>query len=156
MESKGIAERVVGRPKRSQLYWLAAGILLQFPGRLGDLGFGHIMKPPLPNYCVRPDSAPKGYDVTRASKRAGAERTGLSRPSTKITRHRCLSTHLYCSFSVDQDVIRETNAVLAKRFPAATNVRIENAAHFPWLEQPDAFAKTILGFYREVIPVGAA
>src|SRR6185503_18555432 len=53
MESKGIAERVLGRPKRSRLYWLAAGILLQFPGSFGDLGFGHIMKQLLPNYYVR-------------------------------------------------------------------------------------------------------
>ena len=156
MESKGIAERVLGRPKRSRLYWLAAGILLQFPGSFGDLGFGHIMKQLLPNYYVRPDLAPKGYDVTRASKRAWR---GTNRSIKAIHEDYLAQMSLDAPVLIiqgDQDVIRETNAVLAKRFPAATNVRIESAAHFPWLEQPDEFATTILGFYREVIPAGAA
>lgn len=70
MESKGIAERVIAKPKRSRMAWVAAGTLMQFPGKLGDLGFGYIMKQLLPNYVVRPESAPKAFDVTRASKRA--------------------------------------------------------------------------------------
>lgn len=49
----------------------------------------------------------------------------------------------------EQDVIRETNALLAERFPRATNVRVQNAGHFPWLEQPDVFSATMREFYRE-------
>ena len=47
------------------------------------------------------------------------------------------------------DVLRETNSVLAARFPRAVNVLIDDAAHFPWLEQSEAFSKAVLGFYRD-------
>ena len=50
----------------------------------------------------------------------------------------------------EQDVIRETNALLAERFPRATNVRIPDAAHCPWMEAPAAFSKAVLDFYRSV------
>ena len=50
----------------------------------------------------------------------------------------------------DQDVIRETNALLAARFPTAANVRIANTAHFPWVEDPAAFSKTVLDFYSRL------
>jgi pimeloyl-ACP methyl ester carboxylesterase len=46
-----------------------------------------------------------------------------------------------------QDVIRETNAVLVERFPNARNVWIEDASHFPWLENRDAFQDAVLAFY---------
>jgi pimeloyl-ACP methyl ester carboxylesterase len=42
------------------------------------------------------------------------------------------------------DVIRETNAALATRFRNARNVRIPDASHFPWVEQPDRFADAVL------------
>jgi pimeloyl-ACP methyl ester carboxylesterase len=48
----------------------------------------------------------------------------------------------------DQDVIRETSPVLAERFPAATKVCVEQAGHFTWLDQPEAFSETLLRFYR--------
>jgi hypothetical protein len=53
MESKGIAERVIGRKKRT-LGWLAAGTMMQLPGRLGDVGFGFVMQQLLPHYVVHP------------------------------------------------------------------------------------------------------
>jgi proline iminopeptidase len=148
MESKGIGERVIGRAKRS-VAWAAAGTLMQCPGRLGDLGFGLVMKQLLPNYVVRRESAPRHYDVTRASKRAWR----ATNQSIKA-----IGEHALTGMAIDapvlivqgeQDVIRETNAVLASRFPAAANVRIANASHFPWLEQPDAFARAVRDFYGE-------
>ena len=50
----------------------------------------------------------------------------------------------------EQDVIRETNAVLAARFPTAPNVRIPDTGHFPWVEEPAVFSKTLLDFYSRV------
>jgi pimeloyl-ACP methyl ester carboxylesterase len=47
----------------------------------------------------------------------------------------------------ERDVIRETNPLLAERFPGATNVRIPDTAHFPWVEEPQMFSKTLLDFY---------
>jgi len=152
MENKGIAERVVNRPKESPIAWAAAGLLMQFPGTLGDLGYGHIMKQLLPHYVVQRHLAPRKFDVTRASKRAWRGTNG----SIKAMSEHCLD-----QMSLDapvlivqgnHDVIRETNAVLAERFPGATNVLIEHAAHFPWLEQPQAFTRTVLDFYRNAIP----
>lgn len=70
MESKGIAERVIGKAKRSPLKWIAAGLLLQLRGKPGDLGFGLMMKMMLPYYVVHPDVTRVPYAVTRASKRA--------------------------------------------------------------------------------------
>ena len=150
MESKGIAERVMAKPKRSQLGWVFGGTLMQLPGRLGDLGFGLAMKQLLPNYVVRPELAPKNYNVRHGSKRAWR---GTNR-SVKALGDDYLGTMSLGApvliVQGEQDVIRETNAVLAARFPTAANVRIANAAHFPWLEQPEAFSKTVLDFYRRV------
>ena len=148
MESKGINERVMAKPKRSQAAWIAGGLMLQLPGRFGDLGFGIVMKQMLQNYVVRKETAPKFYDVWRASKRAwrgtnasvkalGENYFADMKPGAPIL-----------IIQGDQDVIRETNAVLAARYPAAANVWIRNASHFPWLEEPDAFRKTLLEFYR--------
>jgi pimeloyl-ACP methyl ester carboxylesterase len=50
----------------------------------------------------------------------------------------------------EQDVLRETNALLAARFPTAANVRIANTAHFPWVEDPALFSKTVLDFYGRI------
>ena len=150
MESKGIAERVIGRPKRSQVAWAAAGMLMQCPGRLGDLGFGHVLRQLLPNYVVHPERAPKDFDVHRVSKRAWRGTNSALK---------ALDDHHLTGLSLDvpvlivqgaQDVIRETNALLVERFPAATNIWIEQAAHFPWAEQPDDFAQAVRGFYRKV------
>jgi proline iminopeptidase len=150
VESKGIAERVMARPRRSPVAWLAAGFLMQFPGRIGDLGFGYIMKQLLPNYFVRRDAAPKEFDVHRASKRAwrGTNRSIKALDDDYLARVSFDAPVLIVQG--EHDVIRETNPLLTERFPAATNVRIENAAHFPWLEQPDVFGKTVLRFYSKV------
>jgi len=56
----------------------------------------------------------------------------------------------------EEDVIRETNAILASRFPAATNVRIPNTGHFPWVEEPAIFSKTLLEFYSSVASAAPA
>ena len=151
MESKGIAERVMAKPKRSQLAWVFAGTLMQLPGKVGDLGFGLIMKQLLPHYVVRPELAPKTYNIHAGSKRAWR---GTNR-SVKALGDDYLGTMSLDApvliVQGEQDVIRETNAVLAARFPAAANVRIANASHFPWLEQPAVFSKTLLDFYRTAI-----
>jgi len=152
MESKGIAQRVIGRPKRSQVGWLTAGLLLQLPGKLGDLGFGLVMRQLMPNYVVRPDRAPQTFEVMRASKRAWR---GTNRAIKALEEGHLESLSLEAPVLIlqgGQDVIRETNAVLAQRFPSARNVRIPEAAHFPWLEQPEAFADALLPFYRDVMP----
>jgi proline iminopeptidase len=152
MESKGINERVISKPKRSQIGYIAGGLLMQLPGRPGDLGFGLVMKQLLPNYVVRKETAPKAYDVWRASKRAWR---GTNASIKALDDHYLDAMNLEAPILIiqgDQDVIRETNAVLAQRYPAAANVWIRNAAHFPWLEEPDAFAKTLLEFYRAVRP----
>ena len=150
MESKGIAERVMAKPKRSQVAWVFAGTLFQFPGALGDLGFGLIMKQLLPNYVVRRELAPKAFNIHYCSKRAWRG----TNASVKALGDEYLAT-----MSVDapvlivqgeHDPIRETNAVLAARFPAATNVRIANTGHFPWVEEPAIFSKTVLDFYGRV------
>jgi len=151
MESKGIADRVIGSPKDSPVAWAAAGLLMQFPGKLGDVGYGYVMRQLMPHYVVRRETAPKAFDVNRTSKRAWRE----TNKSIKALDDEYLSQMSLDApvliVQGDQDVIRETNAVLARRFPAATNVLIEHASHFPWLEQPDVFADTVLGFYRKVI-----
>jgi proline iminopeptidase len=150
MESKGIAERVIAKPKRSPAAWAFAGTLMQLPGKLGDLGFGLIMKQLLPNYVVRPELAPKTFNIQYGSKRAWR---GTNK-SVKALGDDYLGT---LSFDApvlivqgEHDVIRETNAVLAARFPAATNVRIENTGHFPWVEEPVVFSRTVLDFYETV------
>ena len=151
MESKGIAQRVIARPKRSQVGWLAGGLLLQLPGKLGDLGFGMIMRQLMPNYVVRPEHTPRTFEVTRASKHAWRE---TNRAVKDIADGYIESLSLDAPVLIlqgEQDVIRETNAVLAQRFPSARNVRIPEAAHFPWLEQPEAFADALLSFYRSVM-----
>ena len=93
MESRGIAERVMAKPKRSQLAWAVGGMLMQFPGKLGDLGFGLAVKQLLPNYVVRPERAPKRFNIYYSSKRRGAAPTGLSRRSATITWEHCHWTH---------------------------------------------------------------
>jgi proline iminopeptidase len=147
MESKCIAERVLGEPKRSQLAWAFAGTLMQLPGKLGDLGFGLVMKQLLPHYVVRPELSPKGFNIHYGSKRAwrGTNRSVKMLPDDHLGTMSLDAPVLIVQG--EQDVIRETNAVLAARFPAAANVRIANAAHFPWLEQPAVFTKTLLDFY---------
>jgi proline iminopeptidase len=149
MESKCVAERIIAKPRRSRFAWAAAGILMQFPGKLGDLGFGHVMKQLLPHYVVRPELAPKGFDVKRASKRAWR---ATNRSIKAIEDDHLADMSLDAPVLIvlgEHDVIRETNALLAERFPSATNVRIQDAAHFPWVEQPDMFSNAILGFYRK-------
>ena len=148
MESRGINERVMKPPKRSSVAWAVGGLLMQFPGKVGDRGFGIALQQMMPNYVVRRERAP-AFEAGRASKRAwrGTNASvkalgddylaGLSIPAPVLI------------VQGDQDVIRETNAVLAARFPSAANVRIADAAHFPWLEQPDAFAAAVLPFYRD-------
>ena len=68
MESKGIAERVMAKPKRSPAAWVFAGTLMQLPGKLGDLGFGLIPKQLLPNYVVRPELAPMDRSTPQLSR----------------------------------------------------------------------------------------
>lgn len=153
VESKGFNERVLNKPKHSPLGWAAAGLLMQFPGKPGDLGYGYIMKQLLPNYFVRPECAPKAFDVWRASKRAWR---GTNRSVKALSEDYLATISLDAPVLIvqgEQDAIRETNAVLVQRFPAATNVRVANAGHFPWLEQPDSFARTILAFYSRSVPV---
>jgi len=150
MESKFIAERVIAKPKRSQVGWVFGGTLMQLPGKLGDLGFGLAMKQLLPNYVVRPELAPKAFNVHYASKRAWR---GTNR-SVKALGDDYLGTMSLDApvliIQGEQDVIRETNALLVARFPAATNVRIEDSGHFPWVEQPELFSRTILDFYSRI------
>jgi proline iminopeptidase len=156
MESKGINERVISKPKRSQVAYITGGLLLQLPGRLGDLGFGLIMRQLLPNYVVRAETAPKAYDVWRASKRAWR---GTNSSIKALGDDYLAGMTLDAPVLILQgelDVIRETNPVLADRFPRATNVWIENAAHFPWLEQPDKFAGAVLSFYRKAVRLDRA
>lgn len=148
MESRGINERVMKQPKRSNLAWAVGGLLMQFPGRVGDRGFGLALQQMMLNYVVRRDRAP-AFEAGRASKRAWRG----TNASVKALGNDYLADLVVPApvliVQGDQDVIRETNVVLAARFPAATNVRIANAAHFPWLEQPDAFAAAVLPFYRD-------
>ena len=147
MESKGIAERVVGRKKRT-LAWLAAGTMMQLPGRLGDVGFGFIMHQLLPHYVVHPERAPKHFDVNRASKRAWRETSKSIREIPDDYLAGIPYDGPVLIVQGEQDVIRETNPLLAERFPSATNVRIPDTAHFPWVEQPDVFSRALQDFYR--------
>ena len=151
LESKCIAERVIARPKRSRLPWVVAGPLFQFPGRVGDIGFGLVMKLVLPNYVARPGVTRVPYDVMRASKRAWR----ATNASIKALGNDYLSGMQLdapvLSVVGDQDVIRETHPLLSARFPHATNVIIPDASHFPWVEQPDAFSNAVLGFYADVV-----
>jgi pimeloyl-ACP methyl ester carboxylesterase len=140
----------MAKPKRSPAAWVFAGTLMQLPGKLGDLGFGLIMKQLLPNYVVRPELAPKTFNIHYGSKRAWR---GTNR-SVKALGDDYLGT-LSLDAPVliiqgEHDVIRETNGVLAARFPGAANVRIENASHFPWMEQPAVFSRAILDFYSRI------
>ena len=148
VESKCIAERVIGRPKRSPVAWALAGTLMQLPGRLGDLGFGFIMKQLLPNYVVRPDVPPVPFDVNRASKRAWrGTNASIKMLADDHLSGMALDIPVLIIYG-EHDVIRETSPMLAERHRGATAVRIANASHFPWIEQPEVFAKTLSDFYR--------
>jgi len=154
MENRGIAERCIGKQKRSSPTWLAAGLMMLCPGRVGDFGYGYAIKQMLEHYVVRPESAPKAFEARRASKRAwrGTNRSIKAMDDNHLKGMSLASPVLIVQGA--QDVIRETNSVLAERFPDARNVRIENCAHFPWLEQPEVFSKTLLAFYRDAVRVG--
>ena len=152
MESKCIAERVIAKGKRSPLAWAIAGTLMQLPGKPGDVGYGLIMKQLLPNYVVRPETAPKKYEIGRASKRAWR---GTNASVKMLADDHLDRIRIYAPVLIVQgtdDVIRETNPVLAARYPNAANVWIDQASHFPWLEQPDAFSSVVLDFYRRNVP----
>ncbi len=126
--------------------------ILDYPGS----GEPIVMKQLLPSYFVRPECAPKAFDVWRASKRAWR---GTNRSVKALSEDHLATISLDAPVLIvqgEQDAIRETNAVLVKRFPAATNVRVANAGHFPWLERPDVFAKTLLDFYSRSVPGGPA
>jgi proline iminopeptidase len=156
MESKGIAQRVIAKPKRSKVAWVCAGTLMQFPGKLGDLGFGLVMKQLLPNYVVRPELAPKTYNIHNASKVAWrATSRSIKALGDDYLGQMSLSAPVLI-VQGEQDVIRETNAVLSARFPTAANVRIANAGHFPWVEEPAVFSKTILDFYSRIASAAPA
>jgi proline iminopeptidase len=156
LESKCIGERIIAKGKHRPMAWAFAGTLMQLPGRLGDLGFGLAMKQLLPHYVVRPELSPKNFNVHHASKAAwrGTNRAvktlsddyldGMSMPAPVLI------------LQGDHDVIRETNLLLAARFPAAANVPVENAGHFPWVEQPAAVAKVLLEFYSSVASATSA
>jgi proline iminopeptidase len=154
MESRAIAERCIGKQKLSSPAWLAAGLMLLCPGRLGDFGYGYSIKQMLRHYVVRPESVPKAFDASRASKRAwrGTNRA-IKAMDDNYLEGMSLASPVLIVQGV-QDVIRETNPLLAERFPDARNVRIEHCSHFPWLEQPDVFSKTLLDFYRESARAG--
>jgi pimeloyl-ACP methyl ester carboxylesterase len=123
---------------------------MQFPGKLGDLGYGLIMRQLLPNYFVRRDLAPK-FDGTRTSKR-GWRGTNRSIKSTGETHLDGISVAgPVLIIRGDEDPIRETHAVLIQRFPQAIDLIIPQAGHFPWLEHPELFAATVRSFYREAI-----
>jgi len=156
MESKGIAQRVMAKPKRSQLAWVCAGTLMQLPGKLGDLGFGLVMKQLLPNYVVRPERAPKAYNVYNASKLAWrATSRSIKALGDDYLGQMSLSAPVLI-VQGEEDVIRETNALLAARFPTAANVRIANTGHFPWVEEPAVFSKTVLDFYSNIVSAASA
>jgi pimeloyl-ACP methyl ester carboxylesterase len=108
----------------------------------------------LRHYVVRPESVPKAFDGSRASKRAwrGTNRA-IKAMDDNYLEGMSLASPVLIVQGV-QDVIRETNPLLAERFPDARNVRIEHCSHFPWLEQPDVFSKTLLDFYRESARAG--
>jgi proline iminopeptidase len=151
MESKGIAERCIAKQKRSSPAWAAAGLMMMFPWRVGDFGYGYAVKQLLKHYVVRPETAPRTFQASRASKRAWR---GTNRAIKALGDDYLAGMSLAARVLIiqgEQDVIRETNPVLAARFPDARNVRLENCSHFPWLEQPEVFSKTLLGFYAELV-----
>lgn len=150
LESKCIAQRVMSKPKRSRVGWVVAGTLMQLPGRVGDLGFGLVMRQLMPNYVVRRQLPPR-YDARHASKRAWR---GTNRSLKAVPEHYLERPLLDAPVMIvqgRQDVIRETNAVLVSRYAGASNIWIDDAAHFPWFEQPDVFAKRVLDFYRSAM-----
>jgi pimeloyl-ACP methyl ester carboxylesterase len=108
------------------------------------------MRQLMPNYVARRDLTPP-YDARRASKRAwrGTNRSLKAVPEDYLERP--LLDAPVMIVQGRQDVIRETNAVLVSRYAGASNIWIEDAAHFPWFEQPEVFAKTDLDFYRSAM-----
>jgi proline iminopeptidase len=156
VESTCIAERVIAKPKRSQVAWVFAGTLMQLPGRLGDLGFGLVMKQLLPHYVVRPELVPKAFNIHHGSKLAWRATNRSIRALDDDHLDRLSIAAPVLIVQGEHDVIRETNALLAARFPAAMNVRIENAGHFPWVEEPAVFSKTVLDFYSRIASAASA
>ncbi len=149
MEGRAIEERVISRLKRSlSLGALGAAILMLFPGNLGELCYQGIMKQLYRYYFVRPDKAPKMRDANRISKTRWPEtdKTVSATDESYLTQLPLDAPVLIVQGR--PDVIRETNAVLVERFPKAQNVWIEEASHFPWIEEPDAFREAVLTFYR--------
>lgn len=152
LESRCIAERVIARPKRSRLGWIVAGTLFQLPGSIGDLGFGLVMRQLLPNYVVRPKMTPVPYDVNRGSKRAWrATNASIKLLDDDYLNGVSLDAPVLIIYG-EHDVIRETSPMLAERYRGARTVCLPDCAHFPWVEQPDVFAKSLLDFYSSVVP----
>src|SRR5262245_52148929 len=109
-----------------------------------------------PELCRPPRTRAEGLQ------RLLREQTGVARDSRSI---KALGDDYLAEMSLsapvlivqgEQDVIRETNAVLAARFPTATNVRIPDTGHFPWVEEPAVFSKTVLDFYSRVASAAPA
>ena len=114
------------------------------------------MKRLLPHYVVRPELAPKAFNIHHGSKLAwrATNRSIKALDDDHLDRLSIAAPVLIVQG--EHDVIRETNALLAARFPAAMNVRIENAGHFPWVEEPAVFSKTVLDFYSRIASAASA
>jgi proline iminopeptidase len=152
VEGRAIEKRVIAKVKQSRdLVALGSVMLMSLPGPLGDFGFRCLLKRIYPYYFVRLASAPKFRDANRAS-RVGYSRTNHSiGTSDENYLQRLPLDAPVLVVQGRQDVIRETNAIILERFPTATNVWIDDANHFPWLENPDAFRDAVLPFYKQHI-----
>ena len=150
MEGNGLEERVIGPLRRSgNPGALVSALLMGFPGELGEAGFRGIMKRLFKYYFAHPESAPRSGDLARISK-AGWRATNASIRATPESFLAALELDApVLILQGRQDPIRETNAVLVARLPAAVNTWVEDCGHFPWLEKPGEFREALLSFYAK-------
>ncbi len=73
----------------------------------------------------------------------GEHRSGLPAPADRAREFGCPVLVLYGGADIFGDACRLVRA----RFPTATQVRVDAAAHFPWLQAPSFFAAVLAEFY---------
>lgn len=121
-----------------------------------DIGFRQSSKLLAPLYFFQPQKVAKD-DLEILSRFEYSCFTGTTN-SIKRT-HRNLLKKLASSINVPvlllygkHDLLRDSAALLYKRFPGSQEIWFEYSGHFPWIEEPERFREVLTTFYKSVAP----
>jgi proline iminopeptidase len=147
LEQQLLADRVIKRMTRSPaaLWWYVLSLV---PG-LAEKGYQNLIQMAVPYYYARPERAAPFSDAWRISKRGGdlTMKSIYATESSYLVRQPVAVPVMILQGR--HDIFHETHPLLLERYPQARSTWIEDAGHFLWHEQPDSFAKALLGFYSE-------